>query len=201
MTKEKIPTYSLDKAVEVIENAIFALLETKPFVTIAIDGRCAAGKTTLAAALQKKLACNVICCDDFFLPPEKRTEERLSAAGGNMDRERLLAEVILPLAKGKPFCYRPFDCHTLTYREPVKVTPNRITLIEGSYSCHDELWQYYDLPIFLDVDKETQRKRILHRNGEGAEIFFEKWIPLEERYFATASLDTRAKIALMLTEG
>ena len=36
---------------------------------IAIDGRCAAGKTTLAARLAKELGGDVIHMDDFFLPP------------------------------------------------------------------------------------------------------------------------------------
>ena len=43
---------------------------------IAIDGRCAAGKTTLAARLAKELGGDVIHMDDFFLPLELRTEER-----------------------------------------------------------------------------------------------------------------------------
>ena len=34
---------------------------------IAIDGRCAAGKTTLAARLAKELGGDVIHMDDFFL--------------------------------------------------------------------------------------------------------------------------------------
>ena len=38
---------------------------------IAVDGRCAAGKTTLAAALREGTGCQVIHRDDFCLRPGK----------------------------------------------------------------------------------------------------------------------------------
>lgn len=38
----------------------------KASMLIAIDGRCAAGKTTLAALLKKEINCNIIHMDDFF---------------------------------------------------------------------------------------------------------------------------------------
>ena len=37
---------------------------------IAIEGRCASGKTTLSKRLSEKLGCGVIHMDDFFLPPK-----------------------------------------------------------------------------------------------------------------------------------
>ena len=77
---------------------------------IAIDGRCAAGKTTLAARLAKELGGDVIHMDDFFLPPALRTQERRSEPGGNVHYERFLTEVIPNLASGRPFSYRRFDC-------------------------------------------------------------------------------------------
>ena len=43
---------------------------------IAIDGRCGAGKTTLAQRLQQELGGRVFHMDDFFLRPEQRTAAR-----------------------------------------------------------------------------------------------------------------------------
>ena len=65
-------------------------------LVIAIDGRCAAGKTTLAARLKDERNCNVIHMDHFFLQQEQRTEKRLKEPGGNVDYERFVKEVILP---------------------------------------------------------------------------------------------------------
>ena len=67
---------------------------------IAIDGRCAAGKTTLAARLAKELGGDVIHMDDFFLPLELRTEERFREPGGNVHYERFKTEVLKPLEAG-----------------------------------------------------------------------------------------------------
>lgn len=89
---------------------IRALAAALPRVLVAIDGRCAAGKTTLAASLQAQLACNVFHMDDFFLRPEQRTPERLRQPGGNVDFERFLTEVLRPLRDGAPVTYRPYDC-------------------------------------------------------------------------------------------
>ena len=47
-----------------------------PFL-LAIDGRCAAGKTTLTTELAEQWDCNVIHMDDFYLPFRDRTPERM----------------------------------------------------------------------------------------------------------------------------
>lgn len=172
----------MDKLQEIVSEISSAVSHT-PFI-IAVDGRCASGKTTLAEKIREQLDCTVIHIDGFFLRPEQRTEERLAAPGGNVDYERFLSEVLLPLKNGIPFSYRPYDCRTKTLAEPVTVTPTEITVIEGSYCCHPELWKYCDLHIFLSIDKETQKKRIIQRNGKMASVFQNMWIPLEEKYFS-----------------
>lgn len=40
--------------------------QEKQHLLVAIDGRCAAGKTTIAAKLQELCSCNVIHMDHFF---------------------------------------------------------------------------------------------------------------------------------------
>ncbi len=151
---------------------------------IAIDGRCASGKTSFAHKLQQRLCCNVIHMDHFFLPPEKRSAERLAEPGGNVDYERFLEQVLFPLKKGEAFSYRPFDCSLQDYGQPIDIFPGAVTIIEGSYSCHPLFREYYDLTIFLTVAPEEQLARILRRNGADAvAVFRDKWIPLEETYF------------------
>ena len=61
--------------------------------------------------------------------------------------------------------------------------PKRINIIEGSYSMHPLLADYYDFGIFLEIDFEEQKKRIKKRNSkELAQLFFDMWIPMEEKY-------------------
>ncbi len=158
---------------------------------IAIDGRCASGKTTLAgelaALLENELSAvvNIIHMDDFFLRPEQRTEKRLATPGENVDHERFLDEVLIPLHDIRPISYRPFSCHDMALSdETVSLIPGDIDIVEGSYSCHPKLYGYYDFRIFCDIDKDTQLARIINREESAAVAAFqEKWIPMEESYF------------------
>lgn len=159
---------------------------------IAIDGRCAAGKSTLANVIHKQINCNVIHMDDFFLQEHQRTEQRYKEVGGNIDYERFIQEVMIPLKKGQPFSYRKFDCHEMNFTNTIQVNPKLITIVEGSYSCHPVLWNYYDIHIFLDVDSKIQMQRIINRNGkQKAKTFKEKWIPMEEQYFLKYNIKNR----------
>lgn len=151
---------------------------------IAVDGRCASGKTTLASALERETGCNVIHMDHFFLRPEQRTKQRLEEPGGNVDYERFQEEVMLPLKRKEVFSYQIFDCHKMELSSFIEIDPNKTTVIEGSYSCHPTLWDFYDLRVFLNIEQEKQFQRIQARNGkDGLQRFRERWIPLEEKYF------------------
>lgn len=173
--------YDISRYISIIDRYRAA----QPHLIVAIDGRCASGKTTLARLLQAHYGCNVVPMDHFFLRPEQRTEERLSRAGENIDHERFLAEVLTPLSEGRGFSYRPFSCKTGLLGEPIEVPPRSVNIVEGSYSCNSALREHYHLRIFLTTDREEQMRRIISRDGaEKARIYKEKWIPLEERYFA-----------------
>lgn len=172
--------------ISTITETIRALPKKQQLQIIAIDGRCAAGKTTLAARLQEELHCPVIHMDHFFLRPEQRTRARYETPGGNVDYERFLMEVMAPLRAGDSFRYRPYDCHKQTWAKSIHIIPKDLVIIEGSYSCHPALRENYDLKIFLSVDKEKQCERIKNRGGVAAlTAFRDKWIPLEELYFST----------------
>ena len=172
---------------------IDTLLQKKEQVIIAIDGNCTAGKTTLATKLAEVYDCNVFHMDDFFLRPEQRTPERYAEVGGNVDYERFMEEVMLPLKTGKIFSYRPFDCSTFTLAQPVTVTPKKLNLIEGTYSHHPYFGNPYDLKVLLTVTPEIQRERILQRPEFLHKRFFEEWIPMENRYFDVLKLSADPK--------
>lgn len=163
---------------------------------IAIDGRCASGKTTLAAALRQHYGCNVIPMDHFFLRPEQRTDQRLRTPGENVDHERFLEEVLIPLKRGEAFSYRPFDCSRMELSDLLRIGSHPLTVVEGSYSCHRKLWEFYDLRIFLTVEPEEQMRRLIARNGAYARVFREKWIPLEEAYFSAYDLQNRCDLCI-----
>ena len=168
---------------EQVEQRILELLQKQGRIVLAIDGRCASGKTTLANQLQKKLGGTIIHLDDFFLRPEQRTPERYAEPGGNVDYERFEKEVLIPLKEERDFIYYPFDCRTMTIQsEPVFVENGQLILIEGSYSLLTVFRPYYDRTLFLTISQEMQLERLRKRAPEKVEMFQKKWIPLEEYY-------------------
>ena len=123
-------------------------------IIIAIDGRCASGKSALASKI---------------LEPLRRGEKQIK--------------------------YRPFDCRSFELMSPRRIDVGRIAIVEGSYSCHPELWDCYDLHIFLTLSAQQQLERILSREGaERAEVFRDKWIPLEESYFSAFKTEERCDL-------
>lgn len=181
---------------------VFARLDTelkKGKVHVAIDGGAASGKSTFADILEKLYGCQVFHMDDFFLRPEQRTPERFAETGGNVDRERFLSEVLVPLKNTGKVNYRKLNCADFTLTEPITVKVGRLTVTEGSYSMHPDLAKYYDLSVFLEVSENLQRKRITARNSPFfAKRFFDEWIPMENRYFEGMNVKNRCDVAVYI---
>jgi uridine kinase len=155
--------------------------------TLALDGNCASGKTTLVSLLAPLYDATVFHTDDFFLPFALRTPERLKTPGGNVHYERFLNEVLNGLLSGEPFAYGSFDCRTGETRR-VAVTPGPVVLIEGSYALHpafDAAYEALDaVKALLTLPPDEQKARILARDGAAAHARFQnEWIPLENHYF------------------
>ena len=167
-----------------IADPLAALLAQKSHVVLAIDGRCASGKTTLSRLLAQQYECPVIHMDDFFLPPPMRTPQRLAEPGGNVHRERFIHDVLTPLGQHIPFSYKPFDCHRGEMGDDIHVPASPLLVVEGSYACHPAMQGFYDMKIYLTVSKDKQKARLELSNGPVAtQVFLNKWIPLEEAYF------------------
>ena len=196
--KQIMEQITLTNAVKAIKFALSKKQIKYNHLIIAVDGPCASGKTTLSKALKKEFDCNIIPVDDFFLQPHQRTEERLNTPGGNFDKERFINEILLPLKRGEDFAYRPYDCKTHKLSDPINIEAKPITFIEGVYSCHPELRNYYDYCIFVKTDKETQLKRLGERNPQLLDRFISEWIPMEEKYFSTFDIESKCDLVIEL---
>ncbi|MDE5588626.1 MAG: hypothetical protein K2J60_05730 [Acetatifactor sp.] len=179
-----------------IEKVLTALSgQSKDVTIIAIDGRCAAGKTTFAERLAELTGAGLIHMDDFFLPEEMRTDARLNEAGGNVHYERFAEEVLPALKSSAGFDYACFDCKSMTYGERQIVPAGTLRIVEGAYSCHPKFGDYMDIRIFFDIKALDQRARIKKRNGvDSLSVFLGKWIPWEEKYFTVYKIKERADV-------
>jgi len=164
-------------------------------ILIALDGKCASGKTTLGYYLKNEFDANLFHLDDFFLQTHQRTKERLAEVGGNVDYERFKEEIIEPVLAGDEVKYRRFDCGSMQMAETVLMSPKRINIIEGSYSQHPYFGDIYDLKVFTEIDEESQLENIRKRNGEEKlKVFKERWIPKEEAYFKAFGIREKSDI-------
>lgn len=180
-----------------ITEAIDYLLNKDKNLIIAIDGNCGSGKSTLASYLAADYDCNVLHMDNFFLGPELRTIDRLSEVGGNIDYIRFKNDVLDKLKQNKDFEYRIYDCSVGKLTDYIKVTPKKLSIVEGVYSLHPTLIDAYDLKIYMEISKETQEKRILERSGKSMlQRFVEEWIPLENEYFVKMNIAEKSDIVL-----
>ena len=133
--------------------------------------------------------------DDFFLPVELRTPSRLSEPGGNIHYERFKSEVLPGLKQNKPFAYQRFDCSRMQPGEMRHIAISRWRIVEGAYCLHPVFGDYADLKVFFDISPTEQIKRIRKRNGEKkAQIFAQRWIPMEEKYISTFDIKAKADI-------
>ena len=100
-----------------------------------------------------------------------------------MDFERMIKTVLQPAKKGEAVQYGPYSCREKRLLPPVEITGQPLTIVEGSYSHYPELLSFYDLTVFLTCRRETQKERLIKREGERYPNYERLWIPLEEGYY------------------
>ena len=154
------------------------LLEKKDKIIIAIEGRSASGKSRVADFIKSKIDCNVFCTDDFCLSDKQR--ENKDRGFANIDTSRFRNEVIANLQRDGSFDYDKFNCKRNVYSKYVVVEQSPVNIVEGVYSCCEQLRDHYDLKIFLQVDGITQKTRLAQ-----AEPFerMDEFLAWEEDYF------------------
>lgn len=95
---------------------------------------------------------------------------------------------MIPLSKHEDIKLRKFNCSTLSIQSAHLIPYKSFNVIEGSYSMHSDLQKYYSYSVFLTVSKEEQLSRLEKRNPNMLNNFIQRWIPLEELYFKTFSI-------------
>jgi uridine kinase len=175
------------------------ILKSPGIKIIAIDGNCAAGKSTLAATIQEEYDCNVFHMDDYYLPLHKKTKERLNEVGGNVDRERFKEEILDKIRSDESFIYKIYDCKGQSLHPSERIYLKKLNIVEGVYSMHPELAGFYDLTVFLTIGEAEQSRRLSVREDPKIyERFIREWIPLENRYFKELRIKDTCDLILTL---
>jgi uridine kinase len=181
-------------------------------IRVAIDGRSAAGKTTLAnelaAAVRAASARTVIRAElDNFMkmvadrnayPYDSPESYYLDA----WDYPAVRAGLLIPLGPGGDRRYRtgPLD-------RPRAAADDAILLADGVFLQRPELDRFWDLRIYLDIGLEESLRRGVDRDrhwmGGAAEAerrYRTKYLPGEQRYLAEVRPHERAQIVVDTTD-
>lgn len=164
----------------VLADAVVARKSQQRPLKVAIDGRCASGKTTLADALGSRLALQQFqvlrpSVDGFHHPRERRYRQgELSAQGyydDAYDYDAIIEMLLRPLS-GDSF---PTLCHQVSLNlrtnlpnpgTPISVGENAILLFEGIFVLRHRLKPFWDLGILVDTAPEVALARAVRRDAE-----------------------------------
>ncbi len=151
---------------------------------IAIDGLGGSGKSSFAKsllALDTEL--KILELDHFPYLPEEYPYHPLGAQT-RVNLERFQREALIPLASGKPAKYEnTFWWPTNQKADTHTIPAGGIVLVEGCYSFHSDLRDYYDYSIWVECSEEEALRRAIKRDGEdGAEIWQQVHAPNERSY-------------------
>ncbi|KAA5803858.1 uridylate kinase [Alkalicaulis satelles] len=167
---------------------------------VAVDGRTAAGKTTLADALGaavQALGRPVIRAglDGFHHPRARRYRQgRFSARGYYEDARdldalrRLLLDPLGPQGDGR-FRLESFDLEAdRPVSAPVMTAPpGAILILDGSFLQRRELGPCWEAVVFVDVSEAVAAARAAARDGDGAHrLYAERYGPAFGLYEAEA---------------
>ncbi len=178
-------------AVSVLAGRIREVASERPDpILVALDGRSAAGKSNLAAAVAPLVGAVVIDGDDFYSGGTAETWDAMSAAekAGHCIDWRRQHSVLEKLARGEAASWRPYDWEaddgSLSDRT-VTCDPAPVVILDGAYSARPELAELFDLRVLVDAPADLRRKRLVHREGEGFRLDWNRrWDDAEQWYFA-----------------
>ena len=151
---------------------------------VAIDGPGAAGKSSLAAFLARRLGAEIVHTDDF------------ASWDDPIDWwPRLLEQVLEPLAAGRRARFTPTSWDGLP-RADIVVEPAELVILEGVTSSRAAFRPFLAYSIWVETPRELRLARGLERDGESMRAQWEAWMALEDRYIAEERPSERADLVL-----
>ena len=177
---------------------------------VAIDGRDAAGKTTLAdelAPLVERRGRPVVraSIDGFHRPRAERYRRgRESAAGyylDSFDYDAVRRELLLPLGPGGSRRYRTavFDVRSdePAVAHPQTAPEDAVALVDGIFLCRPELDDLWDFRVFVHVEHEEAKQHDAARDRAGLAADFDllyetRYAPGQQLYFDAVEPRLRA---------
>jgi uridine kinase len=151
---------------------------------LAIDGRSGSGKSTLAGAVSKTLGARCIPLEQLY-------------GGWDGLREgiaRLVAEVLLPLARGEPAQVPCYDWPAARWLTPEPLSPPSFLVGEGVGAGALAAASFLSVLAWVDLPDESRHERAMARDGALYEGHWEMWSRQEEEYLRSDRPAQRADL-------
>ncbi len=181
MTPDQLQSHAL-----AIVNQILELEELKPTPIVAIDGRAASGKTTLAKLVSEayfasnRSILRIVHMDDLYPGWE----------GLRAGSTYLYSEILLPLESGKPANWQIWNWETGGRGNPSEpgngwrqFTPGVPLVVEGCGSISRLTRDLIDLGIWLEAPLETRKSRWTDREGALTAEYWGVWQSQEDEFY------------------
>lgn len=160
-------------------------------LVVAIDGRSGAGKSTLAHTLAGRLGAPLVSLEDLY-----------GGWDGLEHGVSLLASAVLrPLAAGRAVSVPRYDWEAAAWREPWSLEPPTHLIVEGVGAGAESLAPYTSLLVWLELDAQRRRDRVLARHyGDiyGPEL--ERWSLHEDAFYERERPRDRADVVIAAEE-
>ncbi len=209
------PESARTRALDALARWIIAIDQPHP-LRVAIDGRTAAGKTTLADELVAPLERHHrpvirIQIDDFHHPAAVRHRRQELPPWQRYYRDSYnppaIRDTFLALGAGGGRCYcrALFDSyHDVPISEPERVaSPDAIVLVDGVFLFRPELDDLWDVRLFVEIDADESLRRGPPRDQAwvgsveaAAQRYRTTYIPAEDYYIETVRPCERADVVV-----
>ena len=161
-----------------LTDALLDLCKESPPPIIAIDGRAGAGKTTFAALLRSRLSSHfsieTIHLDNLYNGWESAFDRHLADS---------LVTAINSHRAEREITLRHFDWVKNSFGDEVRYQQSQLLIIEGVGSLQRALRPHFTASIWIDIDIQEGRDRVIRRDGEVSEPFIDNWVKLQEILF------------------
>ncbi|MER6737124.1 uridine kinase family protein [Streptomyces puniciscabiei] len=145
-----------------------------PVRLIGVDGHAGSGKSTFAGHLANALGGAPVLHLDDIASHEQLFEWT----------DRLMAQVIHPLAHGGSAAYTPYDWRERRFSAARPLPAAPVVLVEGVGAGRRALRPHLALLLWMELPREESWNRGRLRDGAEQREFWEGWVRAEQAHFA-----------------
>ena len=162
---------------------------------VCLDGPAGSGKTTLAAALRRRLLSasgreggrvEVVHMDDVYD----------GWAGLASGMATVADHVVAPLRNGAPGRYRRYDWHVGGFAEERLVEPGAVLLVEGVGSGGSAYADAITCLVWVEAPADVRLSRAVARDGAALQERLKAWRDQEDAMFARERTRERADVVV-----